>query len=227
MSLTPCQPHAPSDILMSMSNVSGHTSDTSDPAGAVTLLIQAAANGEPRAAEQLFPLIYNELRALAQNQMARERSDHTLQATALVHEAYMKLVKNVDINWTGRGHFYIAAAGAMRRILVDHARTRGAIKRGGDWNNVSLNLNDLAEGRGLDELLGIDEELTRLAAEDPQAAQVVHLRFFVGLSVNDTAKALDIAPRSVDRQWQYAKAWLKSRLTADQPPHRTQERPHA
>lgn len=211
---------------MSMSNVSGHTSDTSDAAGAVTLLIQAAAKGEPRAAEQLFPLIYNELRALAQNQMARERSNHTLQATALVHEAYMKLVKNVDINWTGRGHFYIAAAGAMRRILVDHARTRGAIKRGGDWNNVSLNLNDLAEGRGLDELLGIDEELTRLAAEDPQAAQVVHLRFFVGLSVNDIAKALNIAPRSVDRLWQYAKAWLKTRLTAaERPPDRTQDRP--
>lgn len=201
---------------MSMSNVSGHTSDTSDAAGAVTLLIQAAAKGEPRAAEQLLLLIYAELRALAQNQMARERSDHTLQATALVHEAYMKLVKNENINWTGRGHFYVAAAGAMRRILVDHARTRGAIKRGGDWNNVSLNLADLAEGRGLDELLGIDEELTRLAAEDPKAAQVVHLRFFVGLSVNDTAKALNIAPRSVDRQWQYAKAWLKTRLTQQQ-----------
>ena len=213
---------------MPMSNVSGHTSGISDAAGAVTQLIQAAARGAPRAAEELFPLIYAELRALAQNQMARERSDHTLQATALVHEAYLKLVRNEDIDWSGRGHFYVAAAEAMRRILVDHARTRGAVKRGADWNNVSLNLADLASGKGLDELLGIDEELTRLAAADPEAARVVHLRFFVGLSVNDTAKALGIAPRSVDRQWQYARAWLKNRLTAaDQPPNRTQERPHA
>ncbi|HEY3243210.1 MAG TPA: sigma-70 family RNA polymerase sigma factor [Phycisphaerae bacterium] len=184
------------------------------PAAEITRLLRAAAQGEPQAAEQLFPVIYGQLRALAQNYMQGERADHTLQATALVHEAYLRLVQNEHIDWTGRAHFYVAAADAMRRVLIDHARQRGAQKRGADWDQVTLNLSDLAAGRGLDELLAVDEALEELAAADSRTAQVVRLRFFVGLSIDDTARALGLSPRSVDREWQYARAWLKKRLSA-------------
>jgi RNA polymerase sigma factor (TIGR02999 family) len=183
----------------------------------VTALLHAAARGEENAPEQLLPLVYAQLRALAQKHMRGERSDHTLQATALVHEAYVRLVQNENIDWKGRGHFYVSAANAMRRVLIDHARSSGAVKRGGDWNNVSLNLADLAAGRGLNELLGVDEALDELASIEPRAAEIVRLRFFAGLSVDDTAKALDIAPRSVDREWQYARAWLRKRLDEQAP----------
>ncbi len=186
--------------------------ETPPSAIGVTELLHAAGRGETRAAEQLWPLVYAQLRALAQKHMLGERPDHTLQATALVHEAYLRLVQNEQVDWKGRAHFYGAAADAMRRVLVDHARARGAAKRGGDWKNVTLNLADLAEGRGLGELLCVDEALEQLAASEPRAAEVVRLRFFAGLSVDDTARALGLSPRSVDREWQYARAWLKRRL---------------
>ena len=181
----------------------------------VTTLLNAAAEGDPSAADQLLPLVYSQLRALAQRHMLGERCDHTLQATALVHEAYLRLVENAGIDWKRRGHFYLAAADAMRRVLVDHARARGAAKRGGSWKNVTLDLDDLIEERGMGELLAIDEALEQLAASDPRAAQVVRLRFFAGLSVDDTAVALQLSPRSVDREWQYARAWLRQRLSDD------------
>lgn len=195
--------------------MNGSAPDSQSPASPnadVTALLDAAARGEQQAAEQLLPLVYSQLRSLAQKHMLGERSDHTLQATALVHEAYMRLVQNKAIDWKGRAHFYVSAANAMRRILIDYARAKGATKRGGDWGNVSLNLADLAAGRGLNELLGVDEALEDLAKVYPRAAEVVRLRFFAGLNVEDTAKALDLSPRSVVREWQFARAWLGRRL---------------
>jgi RNA polymerase sigma factor (TIGR02999 family) len=162
-----------------------------------------------------LPLVYAQLRALAQKHLDGERTDHTLQATALVHEAYLRLVQNDQVDWKGRGHFYVAAADAMRRVLVDHARRSGAAKRGGDWKKVTLNLGDLAAGRGLSELLAVDEALEQLSAVEPLSAEVVRLRFFAGLGVDETALALGISSRSVDREWQYARAWLKKRLSGD------------
>jgi RNA polymerase sigma factor (TIGR02999 family) len=183
----------------------------------VTALLRAAARGETLAAEELLPLIYAQLRALAQKYMHGERSDHTLNATALVHEAYLRLVQNEHIDWQGRAHFYFAAAGAMRRVLVDHARSRGAVKRRANLNAMTLNLADLAAGRGLDELLVVDEALDELAGIDARAAAVVRIRFFAGLSVHDTARMLKLSPRTVDRDWEYARAWLKKRLSEETP----------
>ena len=186
-----------------------------NPSSPFTDVLRAACGGDAGAVEQVLPLIYSELRALAQKYLLAERCDHTLQATALVHEAYLKLVKNDQIDWNGRGHFYTAAADAMRKILIDHARSHATAKRGGDWTNVSLKLVDLASGEGLSDLLAVDEALSSLGQIDPLAAKVVNLRFFAGLGVDEAAKVLNISPRSVDRQWQYAKAWLKTRLTED------------
>ncbi|MBI1850674.1 MAG: sigma-70 family RNA polymerase sigma factor [Planctomycetes bacterium] len=183
----------------------------------VTKLLHAAAQGQPLAAEQLLPVVYAQLRALAQKYMLGERAEHTLQATALVHEAYLRLVGNTEITWKDRGHFYMAAANAMRRVLVDHARRSGAVKRGGDWNNVSLHLADLAEGRGLGELLVVDDAIEKLTTVDAQAAAIVRLRFFAGLSVDETALALGLSPRTVDREWDYARAWLRKALSDEDP----------
>jgi RNA polymerase sigma factor (TIGR02999 family) len=196
------------DILLDMSGTIPDPSPTE-----VSKLLRAAAQGEPMVAEQLLPLVYDQLRALAQKYMRGERAGHTLQATALVHEAYLRLVQNDQIDWKGRGHFYIAAADAMRRVLIDHARKHGAVKRGGDWNNVTLNLAELVAGKGLNELLLVDEALDELTAADPRTAQVVRLRFFAGLEVDETARVLGVSPRTVDREWQYARAWIKKRLS--------------
>lgn len=192
-----------------------HPPEPSCAAEGVSRLLEASAGGDPRAAQRLFEVLYDQLHALAQNHMRAERGDHTLQPTALVHEAYLRLVQIENIQWQGKAHFYVAAADAMRRVLVDHARKSGAAKRGGGWNDVTLNLNDLASGRAMGELLAINDAIEQLAARDPQAARVVHLRFFAGLNVDETAKVLGISPRSVDRDWQYARVWLKKELTAD------------
>ncbi|MBI5763116.1 MAG: sigma-70 family RNA polymerase sigma factor [Planctomycetes bacterium] len=181
----------------------------------VTRILNAVVAGETRAADELLPLVYAELRALAQKHLSAERADHTLQATALVHEAYIRMVDHKDADWKGRGYFYVAAGEAMRRVLIDHARRSGAAKRGGDWNNVSLKLADLAAGQGLSDLLAVNDALDQLAVDDPHAARVVNLRFFAGLSVDETAEALGISPRTVDREWQYAKAWLRKKLGED------------
>ena len=169
--------------------------------------MQAAAEGDETAAEQLLPLVYEQLRKAAAQQLGAERPGHTLSATAMVHEAYLRLVGPRQVPWAGRGHFYAAAAQAMRRILVDHARGKAA--RGG--SKVPLDqIGDLGSLAMADseKILAVDQALTRLEAEDPEAAGVVRLRFFAGLSVDETAEALGISPRSAARLWSYARAVL-------------------
>ncbi len=179
----------------------------------VTQLLVAASNGDKAASSQVFPLVYAQLRALAQQYMLGERPDHTLQATGLVHEAYLRLMQHRALDGKGRGYFYIAAADAMRRVLIDHARQHAALKRGGDRASVPLSLAELSAGRGWSDLLAVDEAIEQLAVADPSAANVVRLRFFAGLSVDETAQALGVSARSVDREWQYAAAWLRRQLT--------------
>jgi len=176
----------------------------------VTRLLDAAAAGDAKAAGELLPLVYDELRILAAARMAAEHPGQTLQATALVHEAYIRLVGPIDTpKWQGRGHFFAAAAEAMRRILVDRARQKGSRKGGGKWLRSELGEEALAAPEGPDEVLAVDEALAGLAAADPEAAELVKLRYFAGLSVDETAQALGISPRSVDRIWAYARAWLQ------------------
>lgn len=185
----------------------------------VTLILQAIDQGDPHAAEQLLPLVYDELRKLAAARMAQESPDHTLQATALVHEAYLRLVGgNAFRHWSGRGHFFVAAAEAMRRILLNRARDKGRLKRGGGQRRLSLEAIELADDAAPDELSLIDESIERLATESPQCAQVVKLRFFAGLSIDETAAALGISASTAKRQWAYARAWLFDALRPDDGP---------
>jgi len=176
--------------------------------GKVTRLLADAAAGRPNAARDLLPLVYRSLRDLAERHMATERAEHTLQATALVHEAYLRLVGTSDIGWDSRAHFYGAAAEAIRRILIEHARRQGAKKRGGGRRREIANVADLAHEETVSDALEIDSAIEALRAEDPRAASVVHLRFYTGLSIEETAAALDVAPSTVDRDWRYARAWL-------------------
>ena len=162
--------------------------------------------GEAR--NDLLPLIYDELRAIAQNRMHGERSGHTLQATALVHEAYLKLVGEEQVAWRDRGHFYAAAAEAMRRVLIDHARRINSLKRGGDRQRVTLGGPDIEAELDVEQLLALNDALDLLAKEDERAAAVARLRFLSGLSVDETAQALGISERSVHREWTYARARL-------------------
>jgi RNA polymerase sigma factor (TIGR02999 family) len=173
----------------------------------LTHLLEEAENGRPGAADQLLELVYSQLRAIAQRQMNKERPAHTLQATALVHEAYVRLIGDREVQWNGRSHFFLAAAEAMRRILIEHARKRGRLKRGGDRRRVFGDVLDLAAGDSR-EILALDEALRRLGEQDEQAAAVVRLRFFAGLSVKDTAAALSLSERTVNRQWLFARACL-------------------
>ncbi len=184
----------------------------------VTRILSAIEQGDASAAEQLFPLVYDELRRLAAEKMAHENPGQTLQATALVHEAYLRLAPGGDASasplphWNSRAHFFAAAAEAMRRILVDHARRKKSRKRGGDWDRVPFDQADLAVPESSAEVLAVDEALAGLAAEDPQAAELVKLRYFAGLSIPETAQALSISPRSADRLWAYARAWLRQAI---------------
>lgn len=178
----------------------------------VTGLLHKIARGDADAAAELVPLIYDELRRLAAHFMARERPDHTLQTTALVHEAYLRLVEQRYDTWNNRAHFYGAAAGIMRRILVDHARARRTAKRGGNAHHVPLE-----DAAGLvrdqpEELLRLDVALTRLAERSARQVRVVELRFFVGLDVEETAEALAVSPKTVKRDWSVARAWLLREL---------------
>jgi RNA polymerase sigma factor (TIGR02999 family) len=153
-----------------------------------------------------FEAVYTQLRAAAQQQMAGERPGHTLGATALVHEAYLRM-SGAGIRWSSRGAFYKAAAEAMRRILIEHARKKGAAKRGGDWIRAAANLESIvAEDPG--HILALDEAILRLEKEDPRAAEVVRLRFYAGLTVDEAADAMDISRRTLLREWEYARAWL-------------------
>ena len=187
----------------------------------VTQLLNAIEQGEPQAANQLLPLVYEELRRLAAQKLAQEKPGQTLQATGLVHEAYLRLVASgeskppVEQHWDGRGHFFAAAAEAMRRILVENARRKKSLKHGGDRQRVDLHQQDLAVRETPEEILALDEALTKLAQEDPPAAQVVKLHFFAGLSIEEAATALGISRATAYRHWNYAKAWLRSALRGD------------
>jgi RNA polymerase sigma factor (TIGR02999 family) len=175
----------------------------------VTRLLDAAQAGDRTAAGALLPLVYDELRTLAAARMAQEQPGHTLDATALVHEAYLRLVG--DQPFDGRGHFFAAAAEAMRRILVDHARRNAAAKRGGDRGRVEWPEN-LPADRADSDVLAVDEALDDLAAHDPRVAELVKLHVFAGLTLDAAATALGVAPRTAYRDWQYARAWLFRRL---------------
>jgi RNA polymerase sigma factor (TIGR02999 family) len=176
----------------------------------VTRILSAAQAGDPRAAAELLPLVYDELRKLAARRMASERSDHTLQATALVHEAYLRLVGNGGDrqHWNGRGHFFAAAAEAMRRILVEAARRKGRLKRGGDLGRIDLERDDLATHAPPEALLVIDDAITVLTADDADAAQLVKLRYFAGLSIEQAAEVMGMSRSTAYERWAYARAWL-------------------
>jgi RNA polymerase sigma factor (TIGR02999 family) len=179
----------------------------------VTRLLDAAAAGDPHAPGQLLPLVYDELRRLAAQRLARERPGHSLQPTALVHEAYLRLVGGDEaVDWSGRGHFYAAAAEAMRRILVESARRRRSLKRGGDAHQVDLDSDLLAAAEPREDLLALDEALDRLAATNKPAADLVQLRYFGGLTLPEAAEALGMAPRTAGRLWAYARAWLRREM---------------
>jgi RNA polymerase sigma-70 factor, ECF subfamily len=178
----------------------------------VTVLLGQLASGNDGAASRLMPLVYDELRRLAGGYMRRERTDHTLQATALVHEAYLKLVEQRSVNWQGRAHFFGIAAQMMRRILVDHARTHLRDKRGAGEKPVPLDEALVFAPEQSSELVKLDQSLERLAKLDPRQAKIVELRFFGGLNVPDTAKVLGISPITVKRDWAMAKAWLHGDL---------------
>jgi RNA polymerase sigma factor (TIGR02999 family) len=172
----------------------------------VTQILLDLRHGEEKAAERLLAVVYDELKKLAQAKMRSERADHTLQPTALVHEAFMRLMGGGG-DWENRAHFFGASAEAMRRILVDHARGRGAQKRGAGRNRVSFDVLQLAD-EGPEELIAVDDALSRLEEFDPQKAEVVKLRFFAGLTIEETAAVLGVSVRTVNRSWNFAKAWL-------------------
>jgi RNA polymerase sigma factor (TIGR02999 family) len=184
----------------------------------VMRILSAIEQGEPGAAEQLLPLVYDELRQLAARRLAREKPGQTLQATALVHEAYLRLV-DVDQaqHWNSRGHFFAAAAEAMRRILIETARRKQSPKYGGRLARQGLDAVDLAAPQRPDEIEALDEALQKLAEQDPPAAEVVRLRFYAGLPLPEVARLLAISPRTADRLWAYARAWLHQEIGRDGP----------
>ena len=181
----------------------------------VTQILERVENGDGKAAEELLPLVYEELRKLAAAKMAQEAQGQTLQPTALVHEAWLRLVGGPNESWNSRGHFFGAAAEAMRRILVERARRKKSLKHGGECRrvdlDVALSVADTPDG----DLLGLDEVLTRLEETDPLAANVVKLRYFAGLTMPETAEALGVSLRHAERNWTYAKAWLHRELSGD------------
>jgi RNA polymerase sigma factor (TIGR02999 family) len=179
----------------------------------VTQILDALAHGDPSAASQLLPLVYDELRQLAAQKLSHEASGQTLQPTALVHEAYLRLVgEGEETHWDSRGHFFAAAAEAMRRILVENARRKGSHKRGGDRDRADFDLNLLAAPELREDLLALDEALTKLAAADAQAAQLVQLRYFAGLTLAEAAQVLGVSARTAARLWAYARSWLLDAL---------------
>jgi RNA polymerase sigma factor (TIGR02999 family) len=184
----------------------------------LTLILNAAQQGDPKAAEELLPLIYDELRRLAAWRLANERPGQTLQATALVHEAYLRLVGNEDARWEGRRHFFGAAAEAMRRILVDNARRKKRLKHGGLLERVDVESVDIASPLPDDELLAVDDALDRLTVADPRAAELVKLCFFIGLTQEQAATELGVSISTVERTWAFARAWLFREIQKEQRP---------
>jgi len=188
----------------------------------VTHILSAIERGDPRAGEQLLPLIYDELRKLAAQKLAQEAPGQTLQATALVHEAYLRLLPRAgddaatDKHWDSSRHFFAAAAEAMRRILIDRARDKRRLKRGGGWRRLNLEQIDLSVNEPPAEILLLDTALQKLAAEDAECADLVKLRFFAGLTLEDAAHALGISRRSADRYWAFARSWLYDELRREE-----------
>jgi RNA polymerase sigma factor (TIGR02999 family) len=182
----------------------------------VTRILSAIEQGDPHAAAQLLPLVYEELRKLAAQKLAQEKPGQTLQATALVHEAYVRLVDVAQAqNWNSRGHFFAAAAEAMRRLLVENARRKGRRKRGGDWQRLEVQLNEPAVPEVKADVVAVDEALSELAVAHPDKAELVKLRYFAGLTLAEAAAALGISTATADRRWRYARAWLARRLRED------------
>jgi RNA polymerase sigma factor (TIGR02999 family) len=182
----------------------------------VTSILSQIEQGDPQAAEKLLPLVYDELRQLATSKLAQEKPGQTLQATALVHDAYVRLVDVEKAqHWNSRGHFFAAAAESMRRILVDQARRKQAHKRGGQGRRVPLDAADVGLASPANEILDIDEALTRLTAEDPEASRLIQLRYFAGLSIEDAAELVGISRSTAYEHWSYARVRLRKLLDAD------------
>jgi RNA polymerase sigma factor (TIGR02999 family) len=182
----------------------------------VTRILSAIEQGDPQAAAQLLPLVYDELRKLAAQRLAQEKPGQTLQATALVHEAYLRLVDVEQAQqWNSRGHFFAAAAEAMRRILIEKARSKARAKRGGDWQRVDFEELDVATSISPDQLVALDDALERLAALDRLAGELVKLRYFAGLALDQAAAALGVSTATAYRHWAYARAWLHGELLKD------------
>lgn len=197
-----------------MNDEAAHQTGPSD----VTELLALARNGDQAALERVFPLVYDELRRVAGYQLRGERGGHTLQPTALVNEAYMKLVRSPGVDWRDRAHFVAIAARAMRQVLVDHARRRDAAKRGGDMQQTTLSGVPLGVDMNSEELLALDEALNRLDALEPRLRQVVEYKFFGGLTDKETAELLGVTPRTAQRDWAKARAWLYRELYPDADP---------
>jgi RNA polymerase sigma factor (TIGR02999 family) len=185
----------------------------------ITHILSAIEQGDPHASEQLLPLVYDELRKLAAQKLAREKPGQTLDATALVHEAYLRLIgAETGQAWSSRGHFFAAAAEAMRRILVENARRKQRIKHGGECQRVDLEAVELPTRMASEELLALDEALTALTEHDAVKAQLVNLRYFGGLTIEQAAEALGISRTTAHRHWTYARAWLRQRMTGNAAP---------
>ena len=181
--------------------------------GDVTVILGRIEQGDPQAAEELLPLVYEELRRVAAGKMAQEKPDHTLQPTALVHEAWLRLTDGAQaVAWNGRGHFFGAAAEAMRRILIERARAKAAVKRGSGWERVDLEKVDIAADANSDTLLFVNEAIEKLQREDPKAAELVKLRFFGGLTLEESGEILGFSERTAKRCWAFARAWLYAEL---------------
>ena len=181
----------------------------------VTILLTAASHGDPNAAGQLLPLVYEELRRLAAQRLAAEAPGQTLQPTALVHEAYLRLTGSDgdEQSWANRGHFFAAAAEAMRRLIVENARRKGRQKHGGDWQRISLDAVESLDQSPSEDLVALDEALVRLTAQDPIKAEVVKLRFFAGFTMPEIARALNLSLATVERHWTFSRTWLYAELT--------------
>lgn len=184
----------------------------------ITQILQQWSEGDEKAVESLFPLVYEELRRLARNYLAKERSGHTLQPTALVHEAYMRLIDQTRTTWQSRVHFYAVAANMMRRILVNHARDRATEKRGGSAQRFSIENLDILPEQTAGDLLDLDEALEKLKKLDERKCRVVDLRFFGGLNEDEVAEVLGVSEKTVRRDWQFAKLWLYRELSQNLPP---------
>lgn len=181
----------------------------------VTRILNAIEQGDAKAADELIPLVYEELRLLAAQKLSQEQPGQTLQATALVHEAYVRLVETEHQSWNSRNHFFMAAAEAMRRILVENARRKKRLKRGGDRQRIELNEADLFTEEASDNLLAVNEALDKLSAEEPSVADLVKLRYFAGLTIDQVAEIQEISRRSVIDHWAYARSWLTREITKD------------